>query len=60
MIAEQITTTRWTTCLCPDGKHAPMDLGHGIFRAESDAAIIARHTGRHVVPVSDIQTEAAA
>jgi hypothetical protein len=60
MIAEQITTTRWTTCLCTDGEHATTDLGHSIFRAESDAAIIARHTGRHVVPVGDIQTGVAA
>lgn len=52
--------TRFTTCTCPDGEHTPEHRGHSTFRAESDAAIVARHTGRHVVAVSEIRTEVPA
>lgn len=52
MSTEPTTPARWTTCLCTDGEHAPEDRGHSTFRAESDAEIVARHTGRHVVPVA--------
>lgn len=48
------TPTRFTTCTCPDGEHAPEHRGHSTFRAESDAAIIARHTGRHVIPAQEV------
>lgn len=50
----------FTTCRCSDGQHVdPQALTRGHV-SEIFAAIIARHTGRHVVPVSDIRTEAAA
>lgn len=50
----------FTTCSCSDGQHVdPLALKRGHV-SESIADIIARHTGRHVVPVSEIRTEAAA
>lgn len=50
----------FTTCACTDGQHVdPLALKRGHV-SELFADIIARHTGRHVVPVSAIRTEAAA
>lgn len=51
---------RWTTCSCPDGKHVDPKALKRSHRLHMDAAIIARHTGRHVVPVSEIRTEVPA
>lgn len=49
-----------TTCACTNGQHVdPQALKRGHV-SESIADIIARHTGRHVVPVSEIRTEVAA
>jgi len=49
-----------TTCSCADGQHVDPQALTRSHALESDAEIIARHTGRHVVPVSDIQTAVAA
>lgn len=50
----------FTTCSCLEGQHVdPLALKRGHV-SEVFAAIIARHTGRHVVPVSAIRTEVAA
>lgn len=56
MTTETLTPARWTTCTCPneDGPHAPEHRGHSTFRAESDAEIVARHTGRHVIPAQEV------
>lgn len=61
-VSETIVTGRFTTCACPN-QDGPHDDAKALTRShalESDAAIIARHTGRHVVPVSDIRTEVSA
>lgn len=58
--SELTDTPLFTTCSCADGQHVdPLALKRGHV-SEVFAGIIARHTGRHVVPVSDIRTEAAA
>lgn len=54
------TTERWTTCSCADGQHHDPKAATRSHAKQTDAEIIARHTGRHVVPVSEIRTEAAA
>lgn len=61
-VSEAIVTGRFTTCSCPnvEGPHDDQDALKRSHERETDAEIIARHTGRHVVPVSEIQTEAAA
>lgn len=53
---------RFTTCACPnpDGPHDDQQALTRSHALESDAEIIARHTGRHVVPVSEIRTEVEA
>lgn len=51
---------RWTTCGCPDGEHVDPKALTRSHALQLDADIIARHTGRHVVPVSAIRTEVAA
>jgi len=59
MSTQTATPTRWTTCKCADDQHASEALGHSIFRAESDAAMVARIIGgRHVVPVSEMAVDA--
>lgn len=61
MTTETFTETeRWTSCSCADAQHVDpkaLTRSHALL---ADAQIIARHTGRHVVPVSEIRTEAAA
>jgi len=49
-----------TTCSCADGQHVDPQALTRAHVSEVFAGIIARHTGRHVVPVSDIQTGVAA
>jgi len=59
-ISETVITERFTTCSCPnpDGPHVdPQALTRSHVR-ESDAEIIARHTSRHVVPVSEMTVDA--
>lgn len=61
MTTETFTETeRWTSCSCSDGQHVDPKATTRSHVKQTDAEIIARHTGRHVVPVSDIRTEAAA
>lgn len=49
-----------TTCGCTDGQHVdPLALKRA-HTSDLFASIIARNTGRHVVPVSEIRTEVAA
>lgn len=60
MSTETTTPERWTTCSCPDGQHVDPKAATRSHAKRMDAEIIARHTGRHVVPVSEIRTEAAA
>jgi len=55
-VSEAVITGRFTTCACPNPggpHHDPQALTRSHAR-ESDAEIIARHTGRHVVPVSEM------
>lgn len=61
-VSEAIVTGRFTTCGCPnvDGPHDDQDALKRSHERETDAEIIARHTGRHVVPVSEIRTEVSA
>jgi len=49
---------RWTTCSCTDGTHHDPQALTRSHALESDAEIIARHTGRHVVPVSEMAVDA--
>lgn len=60
MTAETTTPERWTTCSCSDGQHHDPKAATRSHTKQTDADIIARHTGRHVVPVSEIRTEEAA
>jgi hypothetical protein len=57
---ETTAPERYTTCECIDGAHHAPKVANYSYASESDAEIIARHTGRHVVPVSDVRTEVAA
>jgi hypothetical protein len=50
----------FTTCSCTDGQHYDLKALTRGHVSEVFAGIIARHTGRHVVPVGAIRTEAAA
>jgi hypothetical protein len=60
MTTETTTPERWTTCSCSDGQHRDPKAATRSHAKQTDAEIIARHTGRHVVPVSEIRTEVAA
>lgn len=59
-VSETIVTERFTTCSCSDGQHDDPKALTRSHRLRLDAVIIARHTGRHVVPVSAIRTEVTA
>jgi len=56
--SELTGTPLFTTCSCTDGEHYdPQALTRG-HASEVFAGIIARHTGRHVVPVSEMAVDA--
>lgn len=59
-LSEAIVTDRWTTCSCSDGQHVDPKAATRSHAKRTDAEIIARHTGRHVVPVSETRTGVAA
>jgi hypothetical protein len=52
MSTETTTTDLVTTCSCLDGEHHDPQAAKRAHRNEGDAQIIARHTGRHVIPLS--------
>lgn len=45
---------RYTSCACTTGRHDDEKAATRSHAARSDAAIIARHTGRHVVPIDQL------
>lgn len=46
MSTETTTPERWTTCSCPDGQHVDPKAATRSHAKQTDAEIIARHTGR--------------
>lgn len=58
MTTETTTPTLWTTCACLDGKHHDPQAATRAHVSEVFAGIIARHTGRHVVLLSDLAVTA--
>jgi hypothetical protein len=47
--------TRWTTCSCTDGEHRDPKAAERAHRSQEFAEIIARNTGRHVIPMTELE-----